>query len=130
MDANHELIVHVASYHANREAAYNERNPGLGLRLRKPNGDWALAMGLYRNSLRHDTVYLGATYDIAKAGPMTFRALGGVVTGYRIALAPVVTPEIVLSFGCCGLAFNYLPNIKVGDYHVSEVVSFSLMKRL
>lgn len=106
-----ELIVHVASHHADRAADYNEENTGLGLRLRKAGERLALAGGFYRNSIRNETIYGGVAYDLAYAGPATFRILGLVGTGYSFPLIPVAVPELALSWKGYGVAVNYLPGI-------------------
>lgn len=106
-----EVVVHVASYHADRAADYNERNLGLGLRLREPDSRLSWGAGFYRNSIRRDTLYAGAAYDVVSVGPATIRIMVGGVTGYTWPVTPIAVPELALRWGSVGAVVQYLPKI-------------------
>lgn len=111
MDAlPHDLVVHVASYHEDRAAGYNERNFGLGLRAQ--DSDWRRvrwAGGFFRNSLSRFSVYAGAELRAFTVGPVSGAILVGAATGYVPAIALVAVPEFKIRLGDFGIIINYLP---------------------
>lgn len=123
-----EVIVHVASYHHNRDAGFNERNPGLGLRVQKPGSRVSFLGGGYRNSIRRDSLYAGVAYDLIEAGPFYARVDLVAVTGYDIIVAAAPLPEFGVRFGGYGIAVNYVPPMQLGGFKVSGVAGFSLTK--
>lgn len=122
----HEVIVHVASYHSDRNQDYNGNNPGLGLRIKSPGRRLFFAAGGYRNSLREDSIYAGVGMGMLDTGPLTFRFMVGGVTGYSKLVLPFIFPELVLSYGGIGLMVGYVPKI---NGNIPEFFTFSLVKR-
>lgn len=82
VSANAETWVSVmgASYHTDREAGYNEKNPGVGIE----QGDKNLraVLGYYRNSLNRDTFYLGVSNTPIHIGGFNFGYTAGLASGY------------------------------------------------
>jgi hypothetical protein len=126
--AQKELIVHIASYHTSRDENLNERNYGLGLRMPIRERVFATA-GFYRNSLDRESVYLGAGWWLLEKGPMSLRVLVGAVTGYQVAVAPVVIPEAAIGARAWRVAFSYVPEIKLDEGGVNHVFTFSVIRR-
>lgn len=92
------LTVSVASYHAERhrddgKGAYEQENLGFGLE-HVLNDRWRLAAGIYRNSIRTDSGYVGASYLPAELWGARLGASFGVVSGYSGNLVPVIIPTV------------------------------------
>lgn len=83
--------IFLGSYHVDRAAGYNERNPGVLVEL----GDWHT--GAYRNSLRRTTVFLMRDFGLAERGPVRLSFQFGAASGYpspvlgalRVSVGPV-----------------------------------------
>jgi len=120
------VILHVASYHTDREPQYNENNLGLGLRIKSPARKIFFATGAYRNSVREVSVYAGAGMGMLDTGLLTFRFMVGGITGYSRPVMPFVFPELVLSYKEIGLMVGYVPKI---DDEIPQFFTFSLVKR-
>lgn len=90
------VTMSVASYHLDRETPRNERNWGLGFEQEVAK-DVRFAAGMYRNSSRIDSTYLGVSWTPWRAGDFKFGGFLGGFTGYAIdakyGLLPVVTYE-------------------------------------
>src|SRR5262245_17073269 len=91
-----EVVVHVASYHFERDKDLNEFNPGLGLHFRVPDHSFFAAVGAFENSLSRPSVYAGIGKDFPIAGPLGFRLSGALITGYMLPVAPIVLPELTV----------------------------------
>ncbi len=104
-----EVVVHAASYHLDRSVDRNENNYGLGLRFK--TGEHFTMVGGYRNSMYRDSFYAGVGKEFYSVGPLSFRLLAGIVTGYGVPIAPLVLPEAVARFGNLGVAVNFVPHI-------------------
>lgn len=78
--------VHLATYHFDRSAGFNETNLGGYVVCDR----WAA--GAYRNSERADSSYAGYTYSL---GPVD--VVVGVVTGYKRGPMPMVLPSVKVS---------------------------------
>jgi len=126
-----EIVVHVASYHLDRDKKkdLNEVNPGLGLHFRVPGHSFFAAAGAFYNSLNRVSAYAGIGKDFPIAGPVKFRLTGALVTGYRLPVVPEILPELTLMAGEYGFAIGYLPKLKFEDAVVESFISFSLLKR-
>ena len=86
------LDMHGFSNHLNTDAAYNERNIGVGLHTKH---DGVLyAAGTYKNSINRRSNYLatGREYPIAKY--LHGGVIVGAVTGYSESVFPVLLPYI------------------------------------
>lgn len=122
----HEVVVHVASYHADRSKDHNEINPGLGLRIKKPYSRWFGAAGFYDNSLYRTSFYVGVGTDVPLTDHVALRFTAGGVTGYyEMPLQPVVVPELVFEARGYGVAIGFVPKVR----QEGAVMSFSLIKR-
>jgi hypothetical protein len=71
----------LASYHANTEEKFNQRNYGLGLEYQ--TGDMAYVAGQYRNSQYRSSVYAMAVWTPLSVGVLHAGGGIGVVNGYR-----------------------------------------------
>jgi hypothetical protein len=108
----------------------NNFNPGLGLELRL-NDTWAVGLGKYRNSERHNSRYAGVLFTPfsvdTPAGRVFMGAQGGVIDGYpynggkpsaggglvaelrheRWAAAAVIVPASASRKNCNAVAFQF-----------------------
>lgn len=80
------LGLHLATYHVDRSANYNEFNPGVYANC---NGFTA---GQYHNSNNKDSQYLGYTFSLGKLD-----ITAGAVTGYRDKPMPMLIPSVKVS---------------------------------
>ena len=89
------LVGTVGSRHFDTDSDFEESNYGLGVEqcLSK---DWRLVGGVFRNSLRHDSVYAGASWSLLKAGPIGLSLVMGVASGYEVEPAPILLPVLVI----------------------------------
>lgn len=122
-----EVAMHVTSYHFERTPNYNENNAGLGLKWRR-DGTRFLTLGTFRNSLSRSSTYAGMGSDWQLYGPLKLRLTAGVVTGYEIAVAPFVFPELLVGRKS-GVALGYTPKIEVQEHRVDSFVSLTLFRR-
>jgi hypothetical protein len=123
-DAPHGLLVlHLVSNHLGVDG-YNEQNPGLGLRFGR--GDWYGAAGFYKNSLSHDSVYVGAGRTLARLGPVAFSLNAGLVTGYNVPVAPFLMPEIALNLGRAQVLVDYFPKVKIEGSKTDHALALSI----
>ena len=116
----------VRSYHMERKG-YEEQNYGIGLE-RSLFGNTSLALGVYRNSERRDSLYGAAVYCPLYLRFANWRGCGlaGGVTGYNESVAPLA--GLVLSYEGreWGMNLLLLPN-KKGD--LTEGVAALQIKR-
>ena len=124
-----EVVVHVASYHADRSKVHNEVNPGLGLRFKNPSSRWFAAAGVYENSIYRTSFYAGMGTDVPLIDHVALRFTVVVVSGYEAPLMPVLVPELVIERRGYGVAIGFVPKLKSGNHEVQSVMSFSLIKR-
>lgn len=137
-NALHEIPSHLwlspaglRSYHSDRGSNYNEDNRGFGAEYDlSPN--MKLAAGMFQNSIRHDSNYLGAAllghlldaFPELKAG-----VLLGAINGYpemrHGGMFPMAAPMLTYEGKNFGLNFLGLP--KVGN--VSPVVAAQMKLR-
>lgn len=80
--------MHIGTYHMNRDAGFNEINPGVY--YKHSNG---LTAGLYHNSEGRLSIYGGVTAENQYVG-----ATLGVVTGYS-QITPFIIPFVKLPYG-------------------------------
>jgi hypothetical protein len=124
-----ELVVHVASYHADRSKGFNEVNPGLGLKIKRPSSRWFLSLGGYENSFYRPSVYAGIGTDMVLSDHVALRFTAAGATGYLLPVMPVIVPELVLRAGSYGVAIGYLPKLEFNGHGMESVVSLSVLKR-
>jgi len=106
-----EVVVHFASYHQDRTNPHNETNNwGLGLHFTRTDRSQYVA-GTYKNSQWKQSVYAGVMWEVYAAGPLSFNVLAGGITGYNMAVMPVLLPEGRLHFGNTSLIVTYVPGI-------------------
>ena len=78
--------VHIGTYHADRDAGYQEFNPGAFAQCR------GATVGAYYNSERRVSVYGGRTFEWGY-----FNVTVGAITGYKTgAVLPLVIPGVKL----------------------------------
>ena len=123
---NNEVVVHIASYHAKRDAGLNERNLGLGLRTSLGDEGWFATAGGYDNSLRKTSLYAGIGKTVYSSRFIDINIAGGLVTGYRAApVVPFVLPEVKVKFG---RGFSIGVEVIPPAPQVSAAVAFSVLK--
>lgn len=94
-----ELVtqLHGLSYHADREYDHNEVNPGLALRYypNKPVVGDHYTIGVYKNSSRRQSEYLGVGWEYEVSEYLTLGVTTGLITGYKQAdVLPFLVPNI------------------------------------
>lgn len=121
--------VHAYTWHTRPHAeggplgGYENVNPGLYLRL--PSG---LSGGVYRNSYRRTTAWLGWTWETDRQRPVGVGLTVGGATGYEACgVCPLVVPSLRLGSERAALRVSYLP--KPPQYGGSAGVHFSLETR-
>ena len=97
IDAETTIQLHTFSKHVNNSENYNEVNYGLGLRIKvdEPHlmHDY-FTIGVYENSERHTSHYIGIGYEW-KVGNVILGIAGGAVSGYTMGnILPYVVPTI------------------------------------
>ena len=90
--------VHLATYHADRKAGYDEINPGVYVMHNQ------YTAGVYHNSEGHTSIYAGYTIPVWK-----FDVTVGAVSGYQRGLTALVIPSIKTPW--YGLRVAFLPPV-------------------
>jgi hypothetical protein len=116
-----EIVTHVASYHADRKG-YNERNSGIGLRLKHPDPKKHYIFGTFRNSMFNQSYYAGVNTTVWHGGPVSVGYTWGGVVGYSVPVMPLLLPEARLTYGRASLIVNWLPPID----RIPQVFGFTL----
>lgn len=117
-----QIIMHVGSHHF--EGEHEGFNPGIGIRV--PNKRAFLTAGAYRNSLGRGTVYGGVGYTVAQANRVSFNVLAGLATGYEVPVAPMLLPEVAVSFGRWQGMLTWIPPVHAGEVNVDSAVAVSV----
>ena len=108
--------IHLGSLHIPAKD-YNNSNPGLYVRL-----DSGWTGGLYRNSLRKNSVYAGYTWTHG-----AFSVTAGGVTGYFETLQPLLVPSFAL-FTYRGITprLAFIPRVekKIGAHVLHLMVEY------
>lgn len=79
--------VHLGAWHS--EPGFESSTPGLGLVCDTRFEDTRAAAGVFRNSLRRTSVYVGAAWEPLRYGPLQLGIFGGLITGYREGPIPM-----------------------------------------
>lgn len=123
--ADNKVVVHLASKHA--EPGYEEFNPGIGLRIPLSWYDTDFGFGVYRNSFKDTSLYVGITKSVITYGRVDLRLSGGVVTGYVKNVAPFILPEVGIKLtNRMAAVFSYIPAVEFGDLKTVGAVGLSL----
>jgi hypothetical protein len=113
------LGIHLGTYHTNIDTDYipNNSNPGIYVET-KDN----YMVGMYYNSDRKSTIYVGKALHYGRASLMV-----GVATGYNKPLVPAIIPayNVPLANGIEGKIW-YVPKVDTG----AEAVHFSIEWRI
>lgn len=108
--ADTTIGVHVATYHLNRDADFNEFNAGLYV----VRAGWTA--GAYRNSIRRVSTYAGYTHNRVFGTPVDVTV--GAVSGYLPApVIPMLVPSIKLHNVRLGILLPF--EKKGGGLHVA-----------
>lgn len=99
---------HLATYHVDRSAGYDEFNPGVYVVC---NGYTA---GVYHNSEGRTSAYAGYTVSAGR-----FDLTVGVVAGYAVGPVPMVIPSVRLPFG--GFRLALLPPVPVAKRNTAGI---------
>jgi hypothetical protein len=79
------------SKHVNTTTEHNEYNYGIGIEEEWRSRNWQI--GIYKNSYWKTSTYVMAELTSFRfSDTMRFRLNGGLVTGYRYAITPMVLP--------------------------------------
>lgn len=116
-----------ASYHADRDAGYNERNPGLGLEW--ATGDYRGIVGHYVNSYKLPSSIVAVAWLPVKAGPFNVGGLAGFVSGYPaydLKPGPTAAAMVEYKYKKFGINLVAIPEVSVGKVKTSAVVSFQV----
>ena len=114
------LVAHLASYHPDIRT-YNEVNTGMAYRHYEDRN--FLSIGEYKNSLSKQSFYMGGGIDILKSNYLTLSITGGLITGYKIDIAPFLIPELSVNYKGVKIIVNYVPKI---DNIVEAALGFSM----
>lgn len=113
------LGIHLGTYHTNIDDHYqpNNTNPGIYVEMTDNT-----MLGMYYNSDRKSTIYVGKALHYGQASVMI-----GVATGYNKPLVPAIIPayNIPLAKGIEGKIW-YVPKVDIG----AEAVHFSIEWRI
>lgn len=101
------------SYHFKRPTLYNENNWGLGFEHTLTDS-WRAAAGIYRNSTRHDTVYVGGIYAPIRDYGFRVGAVLGLATGYNHSVVPLFFPTLSYEYRDVGVNIILVPSSVVG----------------
>lgn len=106
VDLNSAVVSGFVSHHINVKKQFNENNYGIGYR-----DSSGVLVGYYRNSEYRNSVY--AVYEASwkLTDNLHIGALAGGVTGYKLAVTPMLLPELALQVGKVELAATYAPKI-------------------
>lgn len=117
------LLGPMISYHLNRDANFNEFNPGVGY---VNEAGWG--GGVYKNSYGKTSVYAGREFRWPLNGLLDAAVQTGIVTGYPLApVVPAVLPGLIGKLGDHELALMLMP--KAGK-HTSGGVVLQYRKKL
>lgn len=117
-----EMVTHVASYHTERGHGYNERNWGIGLRLKHADPKKHYIIGTFRNSMYDQAYYVGVSTTVWRGGPVSIGYTWGGVIGYSVPVMPLLLPEARVAYGPVSLILNWLPPID----RIPQVFGFTL----
>lgn len=87
------VSVMTLSYHADREAHFNERNWGAGVEYEIVT-HWRAVAGTYKNSVFNRSNYVGVHWAPWQFGNWHFGVIGGFISGYRRGCRPGIVPVV------------------------------------
>lgn len=87
---------------------YNERNGGLGIE-HDLSKNWRLMAGMYKNSFRRDSLYVGGGYLPLRIGPVRLGAAGGMFSGYGENAVFAAMGAAMIESKRWGLNILYMP---------------------
>lgn len=107
-------VATVASHHLDdsRPRDYEQRNWGLGVEhcLGKALGMDARAVsGIYRNSNRINSVYVGGSFQVLALGPLKLGIAAVAVSGYEVEPIPAAFPVLFIEGSRMGINLAYFP---------------------
>lgn len=103
-----QIVLHLTSYHTNRDAGYNEHNYGVGVRTMVGERT-GLTAGAYNNSFDDFGAYVAASYDLYQGDAATFRVIGGLVSGYNDTILIMLLPEVGIPMGRSEVLIGFIP---------------------
>lgn len=117
------ILVHVASYHADRDSDVNEINPGVA--MRSGMGEYFLTVGGYKNSHYRTSLYAGGGATLWSVGPVRYGFVGGLISGYSKGIMPFILPEVSVHHGDLSAVIHFVPNVaSKGVVSLSFAVGF------
>lgn len=109
------LVGTVASYHIGTEKKYEQQNWGLGIEQRMTE-TFAVTGGMYRNSNRRDSLYVGVAWMPIRYGWVSAGAAALLVSGYETAKNPelvkAVLPVVSVERKGYGINVPFVPKTK------------------
>ena len=110
--------LHLGSIHD--KPGFNDSNPGAYLKLK--NG---LTLGTVFNSENKQSYYAGLTLDKELTESVSASITFGGITGYALAITPMVVPSVAYDFGSFSLRTTFLTKINKKG---ANALSFSIEK--
>ncbi|KVP16875.1 hypothetical protein [Burkholderia ubonensis] len=107
VDLKPAIVSGFVSHHINVHKRYNENNYGMGYRF----GQADVMVGYYRNSDDKNSVYAAYEARWKLTNNLQLGVIAGGVTGYKIAVTPLLLPELVTQVGGLELAVTYAPKV-------------------
>jgi hypothetical protein len=92
------------SKHLNSKSNFRENNEGIGIRTTE-----GYALGYYKNSDFHDSVYVGREFQWKVVGPLYVGMTAGLLSGYRRSVFPFLLPEVLLKTEYLEVAATVMP---------------------
>jgi len=127
------LTIPIASWHADKtrddgKGSYEQTNFGLGLEYAYTKS-LRVEAGLYRNSLRTDTGYVGIIYApfYLQSANVRVGTSIGLVSGYEKNLIPLLVPTLMWEWKGFGVNILFIPP---SNYTKSAGAGFQLKIRL
>lgn len=107
------LNLNTVAYHYDRSAVaqqhFNETTPGIGIEHER--GDYRLMAGIYRNSIRRESVYALVGYMPVRHSALSIGVAGGMATGYLPTIVPAIGLVATLQFNRVGINLFAVPNM-------------------
>ncbi|KVP96488.1 hypothetical protein WJ97_11400 [Burkholderia ubonensis] len=107
VDLKPAIVSGFVSHHFNVHKRYNENNYGLGYRF----GHADVIVGYYRNSDDKNSVYAAYEARWKLIDNLHLGVIAGAVTGYKVAMTPMLLPELVVQVGGLEVAATYAPKV-------------------
>lgn len=99
---------------AHTKPGHNAANAGIGLHYRASE-TWAAGAGAYYNSNYRMSTYALATWTPIGSGAVRAGLVGGLVTGYRVPVMPVLAPALVIEYRSFAATVFVIPPLSANN---------------